>query len=132
MRLKRNREAIVFRGDFFARRHIAENTITRAFGIRRKNLIDMRRLEPTFRVLTRHLIDRIDKENLSLLFFRLGSTANHNARFHRGIVKEIRGEANYALQQIGIKKRLANLSLFFPKQHPVRQEDCAAACLRIH
>ena len=62
---------------------------------------------------------------------RLPRAADDDAGFHRRVVEEVRAEAEDALDEVGLDQLAPHLGLFVAEQHAVREEDRAAAGLRV-
>src|SRR5712692_137084 len=65
-----------------------------------EDVMMMFRFQKALRSLAGHLADSVDKEDPTLPLRGLLCAANHNAGFHRRVVKEIGPEAKNALEKV--------------------------------
>ena len=132
MRVERNCEREAVRGDLLRRRVVDEDAVALPRAVGLKDFVHVFRRQPALGVLARHLAHRIDEQDPPLRLRRLARAAYHDTGLHRRIVEEIRREADHRFDEVFLDQRLADVLLLIAKQHSVRQQNRAAARLRVH
>ena len=69
---------------------------------------------------------------LPLICLCVSSAADDDARLHRRVVEQPRPEPEHALDEVGLDEFAPQFGFVLAKEHAVREEDGAAAGLRVH
>ena len=77
-------------------------------------------------VLAGDLFHGIDKQHLATLCGLFVGTADNDTGFHRGIEKQVRPQADHAINHIALHQLFPHFFLFVAEQNAMREEDRAA------
>src|SRR5690606_554711 len=69
----------------------------------------------------------VDEKDLAAPRFGFGAATNHDTRFHRRVVEEVRPQTKYTFDEIGFNQFAPHFSFFLPKEYSMRKENGAAS-----